>query len=120
MTDSEPGGDATRGTLEVRERVVTRIAEIAAGRVSGVERVAGGLTARTLPHVEASVRSGRVTATVEAATRWPTPIADVASRIRTAVSEDLVRASGLDVDAVDVRIHYVAPERNSTTTRRVE
>lgn len=120
MTDSAPAADTPRGTLEVRDRVVTRIAEIAAGRVSGVERVTGGLTARTLPHVEATVRGGRVTATVEAATRWPTPIADVASRIRTAVSEDLVRDSGLDVDAIDVRIHYVAPERNSTTTRRVE
>lgn len=114
MTDSE------RGSLDVRQRAVTRIAEIAAGRVTGVEQVVGGITARSLPRVDADIRNGRVRATVEAATRWPTPIADVASRIRVAVSEDLSQNSGLDVDSIDVRIHYVAPERNTKNPRRVE
>lgn len=114
MTDSE------RGTLDVRSRAVTRIAEIAAGRVDGVETVAGGLTSRPLPRVDADVRGGKVRATVEAATRWPTPIADVASRIRVAVSEDLARSSGLDVETIDVRVHYVSPERATKNLRRVE
>jgi uncharacterized alkaline shock family protein YloU len=113
MTDSD-----LPGSLDVRTRVVTRIAEIAAGRVTGVEHVAGGLTSRALPRAEATVNSGRIRATVEAAAKWPTPIVDVATRIRIAVSEDLAANSGLDVDIVDVRVHYIAPQDNSSSSRR--
>lgn len=111
MTDSE------RGTLEVRSRAIGRMAEIAASSVSGVERVNGGMTARSLPHVDATVQGSKIRATVEAATRWPTPIADVAARVRTAVEQDLARNSGLEVDSIDVRMQYSSI---STSTRRVE
>ncbi|OZF03533.1 Asp23/Gls24 family protein [Rhodococcus sp. 14-2470-1b] len=109
-----------RGHLEVRVRAVTRIAEITASRVDGVERVTGGLTSKTLPRVEATVRDGKVRATVEAATRWPTPIAEVAARVRTSVADDLRKSSGLEVDTVDVVMRYVAPEKVTSSGRRVE
>lgn len=113
MTDSE------RGTLDVRERAVVRIAEIAATRVTGIERVEGGLAGRHLPRATATVRDGSVRATLDAATRWPTPIADVAVRVRSAIEAEIARTSGLDVESVDVRLHYLPPDR-SGTTRRVE
>nr|WP_296773953.1 Asp23/Gls24 family envelope stress response protein [Rhodococcus sp. (in: high G+C Gram-positive bacteria)] len=114
MTDNE------RGTLDVRTRAVARMAEIAATNVAGVERVTGGITSRSLPRVDAIVRGGRIRATVEVATAWPTPIADVAGRVRSAVEQDLTRNSGLAVDSVDVRIQYSAPEIRNTRSRRVE
>lgn len=109
--------DSERGTLEVRSRAVGRMAEIAASSVTGVERVRGGVTARSLPHVDATVQSGKIRATVEAATRWPTPIADVAIRVRAAVEQDLASNSGLEVHSVDVRMHY---SNTSVRSRRVE
>ena len=113
MTDSD------RGTLDIRDHAVVRIAEIAASRVTGVERIAGGLTSRTLPRAEASVRNGRVRATIDVATLWPTPIADVAHRVRRAVVDDIAHSSGLDIESVDVRMHYTPPKR-TPEPRRVE
>ena len=109
MTDSD------RGTLDIRDHAVVRIAEIAASRVTGVERIAGGLTSRTMPRAEASVRNGRVRATIDVATLWPTPIADVAHRVRRAVVDDIAHSSGLDIESVDVRMHYTPPERTPGT-----
>lgn len=113
MTDSE------RGTLDVRGRAVVRIAEIAATRVTGVERVDGGLAGRGLPRAEATVHQGRVRATVDAATRWPTPIADVAVRVRSAIETELARTSGLEVESIDVRLQYLSPD-SAARSRRVE
>lgn len=109
-----------RGTLEVRGRAVGRMAEIAASRVDGVERVNNGIASRSLPYVDATVAGGRIRATVQAATRWPTPIAEIAVRVRNAVEEDLRRHSGLDVDIVDVRMQYSTPDQRRASTRRVE
>ncbi|MDJ0393666.1 Asp23/Gls24 family envelope stress response protein [Rhodococcus sp. G-MC3] len=115
MTDNVT--DTERGTLEVRSQVVIRMAEIAAAHVAGVERVTGGIASRSLPRVDATIRSGRIHATVEAATTWPTPIADVAVRLRSAVERDLAENSGLVVESVDVRVQYSAPEPRNTRSR---
>lgn len=121
MTGNDHYSD--HGTLEVRDHAVERIAEIAAGRVTGVEQVAGTLGTRGLPRAKATVRRGSVSATIDAATRWPTPIADVALRVKAAVETSLGAGNGLDVDSIEVRVHYLSPDHKpgtATKNRRVQ
>lgn len=125
------GGDATlggeapvavpdpgeRGSLQLRDRAVVRIVEAAVLEVDGVLRHAETLdrvTGRQLPRVDVVVAGNRARASVEVATRWPTPLAEVAARTREGVTRALSHLAGLTVDAVDVHVAFVStdvPER---------
>lgn len=103
----EPGN---RGSLIVRDRVVATIATHAALEVAGVSRYASGLdrvTGRDLPRVQVHVRGTRVRAEVDIAVDWPRSLAEVAAAVRSRVTERLDTLSGLQVDAVDVRVPTV-------------
>lgn len=113
-TAPDPGD---RGSLVLRDRAVERIVEAAVLEVDGVLRHADTLervTGRQLPRVEVVVAGNRARASVEVATRWPTPIADVTTRTRDGVTRALAHLAGLTVDAVDVHVVFVStdvPER---------
>ncbi|WP_035857938.1 Asp23/Gls24 family envelope stress response protein [Cryptosporangium arvum] len=105
--DDEPGG---RGRLVIEDRAVQRIAEAAATRVVGVVPAAqsvGALSSalgRAYPRVDCDVAAGRVRADVEIVALWPTPAAHLGEQVRDAVTDQLHRLAGLQVDAVDVTI----------------
>lgn len=111
---TDPG---ERGSLHLRDRAVERIVEAAALEVDGVLRHAETLdrvTGRQLPRIEVVVAGRRVRASVEVATRWPTPLADLTARTRENVTGALERLAGLTVDAVDVHVAHLStdtPER---------
>lgn len=113
-TRPDPG---ERGSLELRDRAVERIVEAAVLEVDGVLRHADTLervTGRQLPRIEVVVAGNRVRASVEVATRWPTPVAEVAARTKDGVARSLAHLAGLTVDAVDVHVAFIStdvPER---------
>ncbi|WP_345509144.1 Asp23/Gls24 family envelope stress response protein [Terrabacter aeriphilus] len=106
-----------RGTLVLRDRAVERIVEAAVLEVDGVLRHADTLekvTGRSLPRVEVVVAGNRARASVEIATRWPSSLADVATRTKDGVARALTELAGLTVDAVDVHVAHLPtdiPER---------
>ena len=110
----EPGG---RGRLEVADRVVVRIATIAASEVEGVVRTGSGvdqILGRRYPHAQAAVAGGRARIHLDIAVAWPHPLGDVTASVRRRVHEQVSDLAGLAVDTVDVTassvVHVPPPE----------
>lgn len=123
MTESaqhrSPQDSADRGTLAVADRVIDKIAAHAASLVVGVVPSGSALdtvTGRTLPRASSRVRGSQARVSVQIAVAWPHPLATIADRVRSIVSRELNRLSGLDVVSVDVTVERV--ELQDTTARR--
>jgi uncharacterized alkaline shock family protein YloU len=118
LSPEERAEAGARGSLEVKDKAVERIAEAAVSEVSGV--IASGESTgtianalgRTYPRVE--VRRARVH--VDIVTAWPRPAADVAAAVRAHVTDRLHALADLDVDVVDVGVAKVV--RPTTPDRR--
>lgn len=111
--DSTETDAAERGTLVVRTRAVERIALAAARATEDVARRSGGirkLSGKDLPTAEVSMIGTTVRAAVVVAVEWPTPAAAVAERVRDAVALGLQTFGNVEVDRVDVAVHYITPD----------
>lgn len=112
---------ADRGRLDVADRVVERVAGIAACEVSGVRSVGsglGGVVGRQYPKVKAQVAGGHARIQLDIAVDWPVPLASTAAQVRDHVRDRLTTLVGLAVDAVDVTVATVAPA--TSEHRRVQ
>lgn len=115
----EPG---QRGQLRIADRVVQRVATIAAGEVDGVVSIGSGLDqvlGHRYPKADATVAGSRTRIEVDVAVAWPHPLARVSADVRQNVRQRVSDLVGLQVDAVDVtasKIVHQAPEDN----RRVQ
>lgn len=106
----EPGD---RGRLDVADRVVERVAIIAAGEVAGVRNVGSGLegiVGRQYPKATAQVAGGRARVRLDIAVAWPMPLGRTAGAVREHVREQLESLVGLTVDAVDVTVASVVAD----------
>lgn len=116
----EPG---QRGALVVKDKVVDRIAILAATSVPGVQRHTSGLdrvTGRGLPRTDVTVAGGHIRARVDIAVTWPQPLPTVAAAVRDAVTERLTTLIGFTVDAVDVAITAIVTMEDPHQGRRVQ
>lgn len=112
----------TRGSLEVKDKAVERIAQAAVSEVSGV--IAAGEATGTIatalgrayPRVEVHVAGRRARVHIDIVTAWPRPAADVAAAVRDHVADRLHALADLDVDVVDVAVAKVV--RPTTPDRR--
>jgi uncharacterized alkaline shock family protein YloU len=109
-----------RGTTTIADKVVERIAVIAAREVDAVTQGGGWtrLVGRGLPRVSAVVAGGTSRVSVEVATAWPKPLSAVATHVRDHVSERVTALSGITVTAVDVTVADVV--HVDSAQRRVE
>jgi len=123
LTHGDEAGDddaGLRGSLTVRDRAVSHVAEYAARGVDGVVRQSGGLGAmvgRALPRVDSSVSGSRVRVRVAIATEWPLSVTGVSASVRAEVADALAEYTGLTVDKVDVAVDDVV--HDLTPARRV-
>ncbi|WP_427893367.1 DUF6286 domain-containing protein [Kribbella sp. GL6] len=106
------GGD--RGRLVIAQRAVERIAEITARRHGAVVR-RDSVLGRGLPKARAVVAGRRTRIELELAAAWGRPLAEIATEVRQAVTEDVERFTGLGIDRVDVDITAVEPRTSSPT-----
>lgn len=109
--DLADAGD--RGRLDIAERVVERVATIAASEVDGVRRVGSGIegvVGRQFPKASAEVGGGHARVALDIAVVWPAPLARTAGTVRERVRERLQSLVGLTVDAVDVTVATVVPD----------
>lgn len=118
MADAKSTDASTRGRLVIDDRVVERIATLAAQEVAGVARsgsMLGSLVGRRYPVSDAHTAGGHTTVSVELAVVWPTPLGSVARQVRDHVHERLRSLTALTVDSVDVTaakiVHAEADEK---------
>jgi len=109
---------AERGRTTIADRVVTKVAAIAATEVESVVDTRSGWTTivrRGLPHAEAVVAGGTTRIAVEVAATWPAPLAQVSSDVRDHVTTRVADLTGTRVSRVDVTVadvvHQAAPAR---------
>ncbi|MEP6814745.1 MAG: Asp23/Gls24 family envelope stress response protein [Marmoricola sp.] len=96
-----------RGSLVIADKVVERIAAIAAGEIEAVSDQASGWTRalrRSLPRASAKVAGGRTRVVVDVAAPWPTPLTSMAIEVRDHVRERVTTLTGVTVTAVDVTV----------------
>jgi len=124
---AEPGGEgpaepAQRGTTVIADRVVERIASIAAAEVAGVVDVGSSLDkviGRQYPKADAAVAGSRAKIAVEVAVAWPHPLSAVTAQVRDTVRSQVERMAGLQVDVVDVHAAKVV-QHEPDRPRRVQ
>ncbi|UZJ26057.1 Asp23/Gls24 family envelope stress response protein [Rhodococcus antarcticus] len=116
----EPG---QRGSLVVKDKVIDRIAVVAATSIPGVQRHTSGLdrvTGRGLPRTDVTVAGGHIRARIDIAVTWPQSLPTVAAAVRDAVTERLTTLVGFTVDAIDVGITTIVPAEQPHQGRRVQ
>lgn len=118
---------ASRGRLEIAEKVVEKIASRAAGELEAVGGSTGGFLGIG-DHVELSARprasvqlSGQV-ATIEltVGVRYPVPLRRTGEELRQRVRSQVTKLTGIDVRQVDVEISWLLPDDTASRTRRLE
>lgn len=95
-----------RGSLTIADKVVEKIASIAAREIEQVTDTRADWTRmyRSLPRVTARVAGGRARIGVEVAASWPSSLPAVTAQVRDHVSSQITRLTGVAVVAVDVTI----------------
>ena len=108
---------AQRGRLVITDKVVERIATVAAGEVEGVVKAGSGfdqVLGHRYPKADATVAGDRARIQVQVAIAWPHPLGQVCGRVRDQVHDRVAELIGVRVDAVDVIaanvVHAPQPE----------
>ena len=108
---------AQRGRLVIADRVVERIAAIAAGEVAGVVKAGSGLDqvlGHRYPKASATLAGNRTRIHVEIAVAWPHPLGQVCAQVQDEVRDRVTKLAGVRVDAVDVTaakvVHVPGPQ----------
>ncbi|MDO9380759.1 MAG: Asp23/Gls24 family envelope stress response protein [Nocardioidaceae bacterium] len=126
LSDATGGADRApeeRGSLDVRSKAVTHIAERAADEVEGTVRNASTLqkaTGRGYPRASVRLDRNRAWIDLDVAVTWPAPAARIAQQVRDGVAARTTTLSGLDVRRVDVTVHVITQTEDDTPRRRVQ
>lgn len=113
---------AERGRLDIAERVVERVATIAAVEVPGVNSVGStleGMLGRQYPKAKAQVAGSQARVSLDIAVAWPSPLGRTAAAVRERVRTQLQSLLGLTVDIVDVTVASVT-QAAPPSDRRVQ
>ncbi|MEH3034067.1 MAG: Asp23/Gls24 family envelope stress response protein [Aeromicrobium erythreum] len=113
---------AERGTLEVKQRVVERIAQRAALEIGGTVASSRsgllGLADAVRSPVSVRMLGDRVWLEVDVDATWPCDVAAIGRDVRDHVHDRTSELSGTRVEKVDVTVRLVDP--TPSTTRRVQ
>ncbi|GAA2023163.1 hypothetical protein GCM10009756_11260 [Pseudokineococcus marinus] len=102
-----------RGSLVVADRVLEALARTAVLEVDGArgdDGRLGGVLGGSLPSVDVDHAGGRARVAVRVGAAWPAPAPELAQRVRERVAGRLHDLGGVQVDAVDVEVHALAPD----------
>ncbi|MBZ5735711.1 Asp23/Gls24 family envelope stress response protein [Nocardioides sp. TRM66260-LWL] len=112
--DEELEAPERRGDLDVRTRVIARIAERVAAEVPEVLVEDAGLLGRAplgplsrsgSPSAEVRIQGHGARVRLDVACRYPAPITRVAADVRERVLVEAARLSGVPLTVVDVTVH---------------
>ncbi|MEJ5943812.1 Asp23/Gls24 family envelope stress response protein [Pseudokineococcus basanitobsidens] len=103
----------SRGSLELADKVLVKIAQRAALEVVGVAPAGaatgrlGGMLGRGYPDADVEHAGTRASVTLEIATTWPHPAPQVAASVRDSVTRRLRELAAVDADSVAVHVAAV-------------
>lgn len=120
VADEQAGHPARRGRLIIDDRVVERIATLAAREVEGVAESGSSLESivgRRYPKADAHTAGGHTAVSIELAVTWPMPLGTLTGRVRDHVLERLHSLTGLTVDSVHVTASKVVHAERDRTRR---
>lgn len=121
--DASPGTPAdtsgTRGSMTIADRVVEKIAQVAAGEVERASGIPRGLlgttfgrpTATTRPRASAKVDVSTVSLKLSVSVEYPAPVRDVAAEVRERVARRVYELTGLKVTEIDVTVPLFLTDR---------
>jgi len=124
-----PPGDippADRGTLDIAERVVERIAARVAGEVDGVGAVPTSGMRRLLrrqddePTAAVALGSDSVEIELAVSVDYPRNIRIVTDAVRGRVTDEVVRLTGMTVEAVNISVPRLVTEAARPARPRVQ
>ncbi len=115
---TQRGGSAGAGSLRVADRVVEKIAAMAATEVVGVTgpwrparrggvRLRGGARRRghaRRPRVDARIEGNTARLTMTFSVRYPNPVGETAERVRGEVRERVAALAGMRVTHLDIQV----------------
>ncbi|AEF38923.1 DUF6286 domain-containing protein [Hoyosella subflava] len=114
-----PDGRGDRGHLDIRERVLTRVAVAAAKSLPDVAAYRTRFARRDLPNASvAFARTGLRTPadahiTLDVATAWPARLSHVTHELRARVGKDIAALTGEHPARIDIRVSAFAAARES-------
>ncbi|KQU61265.1 hypothetical protein ASG84_01720 [Rhodococcus sp. Leaf278] len=100
----DPG---SRGSVEIKDRAISRTAIAAALKDPRVTRTTGGLsrlTGRELPRADVTLGADTVAVNLYIGVRWPSQITEVTEAVHAAVEAALATMTGLHVHRVNVLV----------------
>ena len=112
-------GAATRGRLEIADRVIERIAAQAASevdRATGTPRRVLGVSVGSptdRPDVSARVDGPIAIVDVVMSVAWPAPVTKVTEQVRARIVQHLIDFAGVRTVQVDIRVTALVPEQSS-------
>ena len=98
---------AMRGSLEIKNRAISRTAIAAASRDPRVTRTTGGmprLTGRELPRADVTLGEGTIAVNLYIGVTWPSQITEVTEAVHAEVEDALATMTGLHVHRVNVLV----------------
>ncbi|OZF34503.1 hypothetical protein CH294_15970 [Rhodococcus sp. 14-2483-1-1] len=121
----DPG---SRGSVQIKDRAISRTAIAAALKDPRVTRTTGGLsrlTGRELPRADVTLGADTIAVNLYIGVRWPSQITEVTQAVHAAVEEALATMTGLHVHRVNVLVSDTtldsgpAPEANPDAPQAV-
>lgn len=108
---------ARRGGLTIADKVVERTAGQVLKDLPGVGGTSSGLFGigassglDTRPSVDVTLSGRSCTLAVRLGLAYPTPIAEATERLRTTLSAEVERLTGITVRQVDISVRWLAPD----------
>ncbi|MDV6264899.1 Asp23/Gls24 family envelope stress response protein [Rhodococcoides yunnanense] len=108
----DPG---SRGSVEIKDRAISRTAIAAALKDPRVTRTTGGLsrlTGRELPRADVTLGADTIAVNLYIGVRWPSQITEVTQAVHAAVEEALATMTGLHVHRVNVLVSDTTLDRS--------
>lgn len=124
-TDDRVDPSARRGGLTIADKVVERTAGQILKELPGVGGTSAGLfgigassSMDTRPSVDVTLSGRSCTLAVSLGLSYPTPIAEATEHVRTRLSSEVERLTGVTVRQVDIAVRWLEPRSSGTDQGR--
>ncbi|MBY4129321.1 Asp23/Gls24 family envelope stress response protein [Rhodococcus fascians] len=118
--DPGPRGNLDmRGSLEIKDRAISRTAIAAALKDPRVTRTTGGfsrLTGRELPRADVTLGEDTIAVNLYIGVRWPSDVSEVTEAVHETVEAALATMTGLHVHRVNVLVSETSLDARAAST----
>jgi uncharacterized alkaline shock family protein YloU len=112
-----------RGSVEIKDRAISRTAIAAALKDPRVTRTTGGfsrLTGRELPRADVTLGEDTIAVNLYIGVTWPSQITEVTESVHATVEAALATMTGLHVHRVNVLVSDTTPDTGFSSTPNTE